>query len=85
VIRLVGTDFITFDGIDVSEGGGTTTTQASNNMTEAGYGIFNASATDGCQNVAIRNCKIELNQTYQNAFGIFASNSFLGTNGTSIT
>ena len=85
VIKFVGTDFITFDGIDVSEGAGVTTAIATNNMTEAGYGIFNNTVTDGCQNVTIKNCKITMNQTYQNAFGIFANNSILFTNGTAQT
>ena len=45
VIRLNGTDYITFSGIDVA---------ASNQGIEYGYYTFKPSATDGCQFVTIQ-------------------------------
>lgn len=85
VIKFVGTDFITFDGIDVSENPlNTNAVIASNNMTEFGYAFFKASNTDGAKNNVIRNCTINLNSgltNYQNTFGIFSSTITTSING----
>ncbi|MGZ4037749.1 MAG: beta strand repeat-containing protein, partial [Bacteroidia bacterium] len=57
LFRMVGSDYITIDGLDLMDPNG------SNPATmEYGYGLFKASATDGCQNVTIRNCVITLNR-----------------------
>jgi hypothetical protein len=54
---IVGGDYITIDGIDLSD------PNASNPATmEYGYGLFKAGATNGCQNVTIKNCTITLNR-----------------------
>ena len=60
VISLSGSDYVTFDGIDVAENAAntTTTTQA-----EFGYALFRATATDGCQFNIIRNGMVTLNKT----------------------
>lgn len=63
IFRFVGSDFITIDGIDIVDGN--TTNPAT---MEFGYGFFNASATDGCQNNLIINCNISL-RTVNNAAG----------------
>jgi len=65
IICLQGTDYITFDGIDVTDPSGTI---------EWGYALFKASATDGCQNVTIRNCNITMNKTNNNTIGVYANN-----------
>ncbi|MDX2174682.1 MAG: T9SS type A sorting domain-containing protein [Bacteroidota bacterium] len=57
VWRLVGSDYITIDGIDILD----PNTANPDNM-EFGYGLFKASATDGCQNNTIKNCVITLNR-----------------------
>lgn len=57
VWRLIGSDYVTIDGIDITD------PNAANNATmEFGYGLFKASATDGCQNNTIKNCVITLNR-----------------------
>jgi hypothetical protein len=57
VWRLNGSDFITIDGIDISD------PNTSNPATmEFGYGFFKTGPTNGCQNNIIRNCVITLNR-----------------------
>ena len=57
VFTLLGSDYVTIDGIDIVD----------NNVTgsplmEYGYGLFKASASNGCQHNVIRNCTITLNK-----------------------
>ncbi len=59
MIVLAGSDYVTFDGIDLQEAAGNTTTLT---VMEYGFGLFLASATDGAQNNTIRNCTITLNR-----------------------
>jgi len=61
--RLIGADWITIDGIDLWDAnfGG------SPDM-EFGYGLFKASAANGCQNNTIKNCAILMRRS-NNAFG----------------
>lgn len=74
LIRIVGEDFVTIEGFDLRENAAnTTTTAASNNMTEWGIALIYRSVTDGAQNVTLRNNTITLNRTYQNTFGIYAN------------
>src|SRR5204862_5284339 len=54
--RLVGSDYITVDGIDLVD---PNTTNPS--TMEYGYGLFKSSTTNGCQFNTIRNCVINLN------------------------
>lgn len=57
VFRLIGCDYITIDGIDISD------PNTSNPSTmEFGYGLFKANSADGCQNNLIKNCTITLNR-----------------------
>ncbi|MCB0522669.1 MAG: hypothetical protein H6577_10810 [Lewinellaceae bacterium] len=63
--RLVGSDYVTIDGIDLAENGANTTNPAT---MEYGYAMYKASATDGCQNNTIKNCTITLNRV-NNAAG----------------
>lgn len=51
VIRLNGTDYITFTSIDL---------YADQSGIEYGFFTFKTSVTDGCQNVTIQNCVIDL-------------------------
>lgn len=57
VWRLIGSDFITIDGIDITDAN-----TANPALMEYGYGLFKASATNGCQNNTLRNCVITLNR-----------------------
>ena len=63
-IALVGSDYVTFDGIDLQEAATYTTAAA---CMEFGYGLFRASATDGCQYNTIKNCVITMSTVSQTA------------------
>ena len=65
IICLQGTDYITFDGIDVTDPSGTV---------EWGYAIFKNSATDGAQFVTIKNCNITMSKANTATVGIYANN-----------
>ncbi|QKG53595.1 beta strand repeat-containing protein [Hymenobacter sp. BRD67] len=64
LVRLSGTDYVTFDGIDLID-------PASNNTPttamEYGFAFFRTSATNGCQNNTIRNCTVTLNRSGGNS------------------
>ncbi|MFN8309527.1 MAG: hypothetical protein U0T73_06140 [Chitinophagales bacterium] len=80
IIKIVGGDYITIDGLTLQENSSnTTTTSGSNNMTEFGVGLFYATTTNGAQNNTIQNCTISLNRTYSNTFGIFSSTNSTAT------
>ena len=80
-IVLAGSDYVTFDGINLTESAANTTTTT---VMEFGFGLFKASATDGAQNNTIKNCTITLNRVqntawtapgYQGSIGIAVLNS----------
>ncbi|MBJ6107814.1 hypothetical protein JAO73_02245 [Hymenobacter sp. BT523] len=73
IIKLSGADFITFDGIDVSDANSTAGTNTQ--KMEYGYALFRPSATDGCQNNVIRNCAVTLNKTNSGTIGIYSANA----------
>ena len=86
-IKLSGTDYITFDGIDVSDDPYTGLTTGP--KIEYGYMLCRGSATDGCKNVTIKNCHMvgdPTNVTCVSA-GVYVANYTSGgvlTNATSI-
>src|SRR5436190_2082579 len=63
VFRFVGTDWVTIDGIDITDPNTTNP-----GTMEFGYGFFKASVSDGAQNNTIRNCVITL-RTVNNVGG----------------
>jgi hypothetical protein len=65
IICLSGTDYTTFDGIDVQETSGSI---------EWGYAILKASPTDGARNNTIKNCTVTLNKTVTNTTGVYSNN-----------
>ncbi|MBA3902002.1 MAG: hypothetical protein H0X62_17655, partial [Bacteroidetes bacterium] len=71
VIVLQGTDYITFDGINVEENAANTT--ATTQM-EWGYALLKASGTDGSQNVIIKNSRIILSSSNISSVGIYSAN-----------
>ena len=80
IIKIVGGDYITIDGFTLLENAAnTTTTAASNNMTEWGVALLYASTTNGAQNCTIQNNTITLNRTYQNTFGIYSNSTHSAT------
>jgi trimeric autotransporter adhesin len=71
IIILRGTDYITFNGIDLKDPATNTT---STTQMEWGYALLKNSATDGCQNVLITNCTITLQRIYASSVGIYVAN-----------
>ncbi len=89
VVKIIGTDYLTFNGIDVRENPlNTNTTIVSNNMTEFGFGFFYANpaaSANGAQNNTIQNCTISMNTgntNYPNSFGVYSTTVTSATNGT---
>lgn len=70
IIKFAGCDYVTFDGIDLQENPANTT--ATTQM-EWGYAILKASATDGSQNITIKNCAITMS-TNTAAYAIYSNN-----------
>jgi len=62
VWRLVGTDYITIDGIDIYD-----PNTVNPSTMEYGYAMYKASATDGCQNNVIKNCRVILSNSNNQA------------------
>jgi trimeric autotransporter adhesin len=74
IFVLVGSDYVTLDGLDLQENAANTiTASATNNMTEWGVALVYASATDGAQHNTISNNSITLNRTYTNTFGVYSN------------
>jgi trimeric autotransporter adhesin len=66
VVRIEGSDYITFNGINVT---------ANDQGIEYGYLTHKPSGTDGCQNVTITNCTISMNKgTSSYVAGIYLGN-----------
>ena len=67
IIRLDGTDYITFNGIDLA---------STNSGIEYGYFTSKPSATNGCQYVTIQNCAITMTKgTSAYVIGIYIGNT----------
>jgi len=81
IIKFQGTDYVTFDGIDILDPVSNTT--ATTQM-EWGYAILMASATNASQYIIIRNCNITLQKVYTSSKGVYSSNHN-ATSTTSIT
>ena len=74
IIKLIGSDYITIDGLTLLENpSNTNTVAASNNMTEWGIALLYNTPSDGCQNNNIVNNNISLNRAYTNSFGIYSN------------
>lgn len=76
IFKMQGADYVTLQNFVMQENAAnTTTTAASNNMTEWGVAILYATSTNGAQNNTIQNNTISLNRTYQNTFGIYSNST----------
>jgi parallel beta-helix repeat protein len=71
IIVIAGTDYVTFDGIDVQE---STANTVSAQWMEWGYAVLKGSATDGAQHVTIENCAITLTRAYTSNYGVYQYN-----------
>lgn len=82
IVKIIGGDYITFDGFTLEENTGNTvvTTGATNTMTEIGFGLFLGANINGAQNNTIKNCTVMLNGNYPNSIGIFSTSSSSATN-----
>jgi hypothetical protein len=86
IFKLIGADFVTLNDFKMKENvANTTTTAASNNMTEFGVALFYVTTTDGAQNNNIFSSTIDLNRTYQNTFGIYSNSTHSATTLTAVT
>jgi hypothetical protein len=73
IIKLAGTDYITFDGIDLLDPPSNT----GDAMMEWGYALLKKNSTapvDGCRHVTIKNCVITLNRNNTLSSGIYSGN-----------
>lgn len=71
IIAIAGCDYVSFDGIDLSEN--PVNASATTRM-EWGYAILKASATEGSQNITIKNSTITLNKNNSASTGIYSNN-----------
>lgn len=77
IISIYGTDYLTFDGIDLSENIGVNTTATT--QAEKGFNI--GRAADGAQHNTIQNCSITLaNPTSTNTYGVYTSSNASNAN-----
>ncbi|MBE0663291.1 MAG: choice-of-anchor J domain-containing protein [Bacteroidales bacterium] len=77
VIIVEGSDYVTFDGIDVA---------AQNQGIEYGYYLRKASVTDACKFVTIKNCNISMTRgTSRYVVGFCAANNGTATSNLTIT
>jgi hypothetical protein len=70
VIALSGVNYVTFDGIDVTDSISNITALT---QMEYGYGIVNTSATTGSSNNTIKNCKVILKRSNTSTVGVAQS------------
>ena len=75
IFKIIGSDNVTIKSFTLNENANSTTTAASNNMTEWGVAVLYASTTNGAQNCTIQGCTIDLNRNYQNSFGIYSNST----------
>lgn len=83
-VKIRGGDYITIDGIDLKDTSFNTTTTT---QMEWGYALVkfqNSAPFNGCQNVTIKNCTVNLNRTYTTTKGIYIGNN-IATSTTALT
>lgn len=85
-IKIVGGDYITFNGIDLRDTNTfNITATAHNSNMEYGFYLVRNSATDGCKNITIKNCSISFasdtgGNYLESSVGIFQSNHDINGN-----
>lgn len=74
VIKLLGVDFLTINGIAIQENvANTVYTLVSNTATEFGIALMYFNNSNGCKNITIKNCNITLQRAYVNSVGIYSN------------
>ncbi|MCX6249756.1 MAG: hypothetical protein NTX61_03295 [Bacteroidetes bacterium] len=71
IIIFKGSDYITFNGIDLVD---PVTNNTATTQMEWGYALLKNSAIDGCQHVTLSNCVITLQRIYSGSTGIYVAN-----------
>jgi trimeric autotransporter adhesin len=71
VICFSGTDYATFDGINIQENAANT---SSTMQMEWAYAVLKSSETNGSQNNTIKNCAITLNAANTTSYAIYSNN-----------
>ncbi|MCX6246080.1 MAG: hypothetical protein NTU98_15405 [Bacteroidetes bacterium] len=82
IIILRGTDYITFNGIDLKD---PATNVTATTQMEWGYALLKSSGTDGCQYVTITNCTITLQRINTASVGIYSANNLTSGAGVTVT
>jgi hypothetical protein len=78
IFAIVGTDFVTINGIDLLDPISNTTPTT---CMEYGYGLYKFNANDGVNNTTIQNCVITLNRVNVTAPGAGARSNIAGSTG----
>ena len=65
IIKIIGCDYVTFDGIDLAESTGNVDALT---WMEFGYGLLRTSNIDGTQNCTIKNCTITMNSAHSGSW-----------------
>lgn len=85
IIKIMGGDYLTFDGIDVSDAFSADATFGyDNQQVEYGYQLLKCDGNNGCNYNTIKNCTIKLHGLYQNSTGIYSGTAgyvYTGTTG----
>ncbi len=76
IIAITGCDYVTFDGINIKD---KITNVSANAKMERGFAILKNSATDGSQNITIKNCTVTLDKVYDFTIGIYSNNHTVTT------
>lgn len=71
-LKIVGSDYVTWDAINIIEPAGLSSVA----LTEYGIAILQATATNGCKNITIKNSKIQLTRSTLAAVGIYNSGGY---------
>jgi len=71
IIKLVGVDYVTFNGINVAESASNTTATT---RAEFGYALLKCDGNNGSNNNSIINCTITLNKANTASRGIYSGN-----------
>ncbi|MFN6092310.1 MAG: GEVED domain-containing protein, partial [Bacteroidota bacterium] len=71
IIKLVGVDYVTFNGINVAESASNTTATT---RAEWGYALLKCDGNNGSNNNSIINCSITLNKANTASRGIYSGN-----------
>lgn len=75
IIRIAGSDYVTFNGIDLRENPGNSAPL----LTDWGYALLKASETEGTQHATICNCAVTLNRADTLSTAIYSANHGTGS------